>query len=151
MTLYRGAAYGEDAMRFSRQLGLEAWIRRLPLGYDTKIGDSLFLSLPDGIQQRICLVRALVNCPKILILDEANTSLDKEGDQLLRQVLQNLRHQVTIIFVTHRPAIQELADASYELKDGMLTFKPLLFTPKNKKIELADELVIQFKAICLFD
>lgn len=135
MTLYRGAAYGEDAMRFSRQLGLEAWIRRLPLGYDTKIGDSLFLSLPDGIQQRICLVRALVNCPKILILDEANTSLDKEGDQLLRQVLQNLRHQVTIIFITHRPAIQELADASYELKDGMLTFKPLLFTPKNKKIE----------------
>jgi len=126
MTMYRGAAYVDDALSLSRQLGLDSWIHRLPLGYDTKVGDQLFLLLPDGIHQRICLVRALVNRPKILILDEANTSLDEEGDQLLKQVLQTLHGEVTVVFVTHRPSIQELADASYELSDGLLRPKKLL-------------------------
>lgn len=123
MTMYRGAAYVDDALGLSRQLGLDEWIRRLPLGYETKVGDQLFLLLPDGIHQRICLVRALVNRPKILILDEANTSLDENGDRLLRQVIQSLHGQVTVIFVTHRPSIQQLADASYELVEGILVPK----------------------------
>ncbi|MDF3034677.1 MAG: ABC-type protease/lipase transport system, ATPase and permease component [Alphaproteobacteria bacterium] len=131
MTMYRGAAYTDDALGLARQLGLDEWIRRLPLGYETKVGDQLFLLLPDGIHQRICLVRALVNRPKILILDEANTSLDENGDRLLRQVVQSLHGKVTIIFVTHRPSIQELADASYELLDGALMPKKLLSLPQG--------------------
>jgi ATP-binding cassette subfamily C protein LapB len=123
LTMYRGSAYVDDAMGLSRQLGLDDWIRRLPLGYNTKVGDQLFLLLPDGIHQRICLVRALVNRPKILILDEANTSLDEEGDQLLKEVVQSLHGEVTIIFVTHRPSIEEIADESYELVDGILFSK----------------------------
>src|SRR3990167_8621342 len=101
MTMYRGAAYVDDALGLSRQLGLDEWIHRLPLGYETKVGDQLFLLLPDGIHQRMCLIRALVNRPRILILDEANTSLDENGDRLLRQVIQNLHGQVTVVFVTH--------------------------------------------------
>ncbi len=129
MTMYRGAAYVDDALGLSRQLGLDEWIRRLPLGYETKVGDQLFLLLPDGIHQRICLVRALVNRPKILILDEANTSLDENGDHLLKQVVKSLHGQVTVIFVTHRPSIQELADVSYELVEGSLIPKRLLSLP----------------------
>ena len=129
MTMYRSNAHRDDALGISRQIGLDEWIRRLPLGYDTKVGDHLFLLLPDGIHQRICLVRALVNRPKILILDEANTSLDEEGDRLLRGIVQGLHGQVTVIFVTHRPSIQELADESYELVDGQLIVKPLLALP----------------------
>lgn len=135
MTMYRGAAYVDDALAFSRQLGLDEWIRRLPLGYETKVGDQLFLLLPDGIHQRICLVRALVNRPKILILDEANTSLDEKGDYLLRQVVQSLQGKVTVVFVTHRPSIQEIADASYELVEGTLRLKmraSLTQGPENK-------------------
>lgn len=131
MTMYRGAPYIDDALGISRQLGLDDWIRRLPLGYETKVGDQLFLLLPDGIQQRICLVRALVNHPKVLILDEANTSLDEEGDRLLRQVILSLRGKMTIVFVTHRPSIQELADDSYELIDGALLSKRLLSLPSS--------------------
>lgn len=132
MTMYRGAAYTDDALRISQQLGLNEWIHRLPLGYDTKVGDQLFLLLPDGIHQRICLVRALINRPKILILDEANTSLDETGDRLLRQVMENLKGEATIIFVTHRPSIQELADESYELIDGCLIIKKLLALTERK-------------------
>lgn len=131
MTMYRGAAYVDDALDLSRQLGLDEWIHRLPLGYETKVGDQLFLLLPDGIHQRICLVRALVNRPKILILDEANTSLDEDGDRLLRHVVQSLHGKVTVIFVTHRPSIQELADVSYELVDGILVSKKRLFLPQG--------------------
>jgi ATP-binding cassette, subfamily C, bacterial LapB len=131
MTMYRGAPYTDEALGLSRQLGLDDWIRRLPLGYETKVGDQLFLLLPDGIHQRICLVRALVNHPKILILDEANTSLDEDGDRLLRQVLLSLRGKMTIVFVTHRPSIQELADASYELIDGVLFSKKVLSLPSS--------------------
>lgn len=131
MTMYRGAAYMDDALGLSRQLGLDEWIRRLPQGYETKVGDQLFLLLPDGIHQRICLIRALVNRPKILILDEANTSLDEDGDLLLRQVVQSLHGKVTVIFVTHRPSIQELADVSYELIDGLLFPKALISLPRN--------------------
>lgn len=134
MTMYRGAAYVDIALNLSRQLGLDEWIHHLPLGYETKVGDQLFLLLPDGIHQRICLVRALVNRPKILILDEANTSLDEDGDRLLKKVVQSLHGEVTIIFVTHRPSIQELADASYELIDGVLLPKKLLSLPRETDI-----------------
>jgi len=137
MTMYRDASYVEDALNLSRQLGLDEWIRHLPQGYETKVGDQLFLLLPDGIHQRICLVRALVNHPKILILDEANTSLDDAGDRLLKQVLKSLHGSVTIVFVTHRPSIQELADASYELVNGVLIPKTLLSLPNN--LEVKDE------------
>lgn len=83
-----------------------------------------FLLLPDGIHQRICLVRALVNRPKILILDEANTSLDENGDQLLDLNLSRSLHgTVTVIFVTHVRYIQKRNDASYELTDGFLTLR----------------------------
>ena len=143
MTMYRGAAYIDEALGLSRQLGLDEWIHRLPLGYETKVGDQLFLLLPDGIHQRICLIRALVNRPRILILDEANTSLDENGDRLLRQVIQNLHGEITVVFVTHRPSIQELADMSYELVDGVLVPKKLLSlsngTGKTGKEETTEE------------
>ncbi|MGV8948142.1 MAG: peptidase domain-containing ABC transporter [Candidatus Paracaedibacter sp.] len=143
MTMYRGAAYTDIALNLSRQLGLDEWIHRLPLGYETKVGDQLFLLLPDGIHQRICLVRALINQPKILILDEANTSLDEEGDHLLKQVVQSLHGETTVIFVTHRPSIQELADASYELVDGVLLPKKFLSLPRETNIPPKDTNVIQ--------
>lgn len=147
MTMYRGAAYVDSALNLSRQLGLDEWIHHLPLGYETKVGDQLFLLLPDGIHQRICLVRALVNRPKILILDEANTSLDEDGDRLLKKVVQSLHGEMTIIFVTHRPSIQELADASYELIDGILMPKRLLSLPQETSIVNRDPDPISTKKI----
>jgi len=120
MTMFRGGGITAEAVKISQKLGLDEWVHRLPLGYETKVGDTLFMLLPDGIHQRICLVRALVNRPKILILDEANTSLDDHGDQLLREVLKSLYGEMTILFVTHRPSMQQMADESYELENGIL-------------------------------
>ncbi len=120
MTLYQTGPLVEEALKLSRDLGLDSWVQRLPQGYHTKVGDSLFLLLPDGIQQRICLVRTLVNHAKIIILDEANTSLDEEGDYLLHQFLLKNKGQSTVVFITHRPSIEKISDSSYELKEGQL-------------------------------
>lgn len=120
MTLYQTGDIVEEAYRLSKELGLDPWIQKLPQAYQTKVGDSLFYVLPDGIQQRICLVRALLQRPAILVLDEANTSLDDQGDLLLKELLLGIKNHSTVIFITHRPSIQSIADTSYELKDGQL-------------------------------
>lgn len=120
ITLFQVAELADEAFSLSRQLGLSEWIARLPQGYETKVGDSLFHTLPEGIHQRICLVRALMTHPKILILDEANTALDEKGDYALRTVINKLRGDTTILFVTHRPSISEIADVTYELVEGKL-------------------------------
>jgi len=86
-----------------------------------------------------------VNRPKILILDEANTSLDEDGDQLLRQVVQSLHGKVTVVFVTHRPSIQELADVSYELIDGLLLPKAMLSLPRNTTNKDGESLTIDIE------
>jgi ATP-binding cassette subfamily C protein LapB len=125
MTLYQEGEIVNEALKLSHNLGLDDWIGRLPLGYNTRIGDSLFLGLPEGIQQRICLVRALVARPKILLLDESNTALDNRGDTQLKHLLTQLKEDMTIIFVTHRPSLMDISDLSFELCEGHLIQKSL--------------------------
>lgn len=123
LTTFRKGPIEDEAKAFSQYFGLDPWVTNMPKGYQTMIADQLFLHLPEGIQQRICLIRALVNHPKILILDEANTSLDFQGDELLKQHLKQLKGQTTIIYITHRPSIEAIADVSYDLIDGKLERK----------------------------
>ncbi len=123
LTTFRKGPIEDEAKKLSQYFGLDSWVTNMPKGYQTFVGDQLFLHLPEGIQQRICLIRALVNHPKILILDEANTSLDIQGDELLKQHLLQLKGQTTVIFITHRPSIEAMADVSYDLIDGKLERK----------------------------
>lgn len=120
ITLFQGEDLANEAFSLAGQLGLDDWINRLPQGYDTKIGDSLFLTLPEGIHQRICLIRALITHPKILILDEAHTALDEKGECSLKGIIHKLRGDTTILLVAHHPSIREIADVSYELVNGRL-------------------------------
>ncbi|MBX9976712.1 MAG: ATP-binding cassette domain-containing protein [Alphaproteobacteria bacterium] len=101
----------------SRQVGLDRWVSQLPYGYDSIIGNNLDNDLPLGVQQRLCFVRALLLAPRILILDEANTNMDVEGDTELLKVLDRIKRNMTIIFITHRPSIARMADRIFEVKD----------------------------------
>lgn len=123
MTFFQKGQIEKKATELSKKLGLDSWLQRLPSGYETLINDSFFHLLPDGIQQRICLVRTLASNPKILILDEANSALDEQGDVLLQQYLHEIKGKTTVIFMTHRPSVSKNCDVSYELKDGCLTKK----------------------------
>lgn len=126
LTTFRLGVIEDEAKKMAQYFGLDQWVSNLPKGYQTMVADQLFLHLPEGIQQRICLIRALVNHPKILILDEANTSLDFQGDELLKRYLRQIKGQTTIIYITHRPSIESIADISFDLIDGKLEKKASL-------------------------
>lgn len=106
------------AMEVCRRLGLDRRIASLPQGYETIVGDASQEALPRGARQMICLARALVREPAVLLLDEPNSSLDVESDKAFRRALDELRGSVTILLVTSRPSLLSLADRVVQIVDG---------------------------------
>jgi ATP-binding cassette subfamily B protein len=97
--------------------GLDELIERLPQRYDTQTAER-GLALSAGERQRIVLARALLRSPDVLILDEPTSSLDPETEQIVvRNLLETLRGR-TVIVITHRPALAEIADQVLHLKYG---------------------------------
>jgi ATP-binding cassette, subfamily B, bacterial len=99
------------------QAGLDELIRRLPEGYDTKTGER-GLALSAGERQRIALARALLRKPSVLILDEPTSALDPETEKIVAQNLRESLISQTVIIITHRPALAEIADQVVVLRDG---------------------------------
>jgi ATP-binding cassette subfamily B protein/subfamily B ATP-binding cassette protein MsbA len=93
--------------------------KQLQHGYKTQVGPGgQFLS--GGQRQRISLARALLRKPEILILDEATSQIDMHSELLIRDSLARLRGKQTIIIITHREALLDLADVIYEVRNGLL-------------------------------
>jgi ATP-binding cassette, subfamily B, bacterial MsbA len=88
-------------------------------GYQTVVGAN-GQRLSGGQRQRIALARALLRDPEILILDEATSQIDMLSEQLIRQSLAEHRGKRTMIIITHREKLLELADQVYEVQDGRL-------------------------------
>ena len=101
------------------EAGLDEMIRRLPEGYDTKTGER-GLALSAGERQRIALARALLRNPSVLILDEPTSALDPETERIVAQNLRQSLRGRTVIVITHRPALAEIADKVLYLRDGKI-------------------------------
>ena len=110
----------DTAMDMSRLLGLDAVVTHMPRGYDTIVGDSAGDKLPRGIKQRIAIARALVDRPRILLFDEANSAMDTSGDDMLREMLEKLKGRVTIVLVTPRPSLLRISDRIFDIQDKRL-------------------------------
>lgn len=87
-------------------------------GYQRMIGGEGHLS--GGQQQRLCVARALVESPDVLILDEPTSALDVRSEHLLRQTLVDLQAQMTVIVIAHRLSTVELCDRIMVIQDGRL-------------------------------
>ncbi len=124
ITMFRTGEAIDAAREAAQLIGLEADIHRLPEGYDTPISEGITEELPAGLMQRIVIARALAQKPKVLIFDEANGSLDARGDRLLREGLDKLRGDMTIVIVSLRPSFIKLADRVFELAGGHLQLDP---------------------------
>lgn len=117
------ADYRDRALEVASQIGLNEAVSAMRLGYDTPIGDGVSESLPGGVVQRIAIARALARNPRIVVFDEANSSIDSVGDRYVRQAIEALKGDCTLILITHRPTYVKLADRVFELVDGRLTPK----------------------------
>ena len=120
LTLFRRGAVQERALHLAHALGLQDVVRRLPYGLDTPVGSAVVQALPDGVRQRIALVRALAGEPAVVLLDDVGGALDHDGDRRLKTVLAELRGRATVVMSTHRPSLMELADRRYRLANGRL-------------------------------
>lgn len=110
----------EDALKAANLLGLEDVVARMPMGFDTIVGKESQDFLSGGVKQRIAIARALTTHPPIVLFDEANVAMDAKGDALLKRLLQHLQGTCTIVLVSHRPSLLELADRTFVLKDGQV-------------------------------
>ncbi len=119
ITMFRSDR-AQEALEIARYLGLDAVVAHMAKGYDTRVGDGATESLPRGIRQRIAVARALVDKPRIILFDEANTSMDGAGDANIRSVLENLKGHVTLVIVSHRPSTLRIADRIYDISEGTL-------------------------------
>jgi putative ABC transport system ATP-binding protein len=78
--------------------------------------------LSGGEQQRVCIARALINDPKIVLADEPTGSLDAQNEEIVLRILRQLHSQGrTIVMVTHDPTVARLADRRVELHHGRIT------------------------------
>ncbi|MBF0632844.1 MAG: ATP-binding cassette domain-containing protein [Magnetococcales bacterium] len=116
--------YFDEAIRTAKLLELEEFVSKLPKGFETMIDDGADESIPRGIKQRITLARSLVTHPKVVLFDEANTGIDGRGDENLKNVILGMKNQATIILISARPSLLNLASRSFLLKDGTLVPKP---------------------------
>jgi putative ABC transport system ATP-binding protein len=77
--------------------------------------------LSGGEQQRVCIARALINDPRILVADEPTGSLDAVNEEIVMRLLRDLHHQGrTVIMVTHDPVVARLADRRVDLHHGRI-------------------------------
>jgi ATP-binding cassette subfamily C protein len=111
----------EDAEQALRAAGAWDFVAAMPRGIRTIVGER-GSALSGGQRQRIAIARALVHKPKLLILDEATTALDPTTEAAICETLRDLRgQQLTILAISHQPAILEAADRAYRLQDGVAT------------------------------
>jgi ABC-type multidrug transport system fused ATPase/permease subunit len=95
----------------------DEFVARFPEGYDTIVGER-GVKLSGGQRQRVAIARAVLADPRVLILDEATSSLDSESEALIRDGLQSLRHGRTTFVIAHRLSTIESADQILVLEDG---------------------------------
>jgi ATP-binding cassette, subfamily C, bacterial CydD len=99
--LARPAASDEDVARAAKLAGVAEFIERLPRGYASEIGER-GVRLSAGQAQRLALARAFLKNAPLLILDEPTSSLDPESEALIRDALQQLMRNRTVLVIAHR-------------------------------------------------
>ncbi|MEP6509187.1 MAG: ATP-binding cassette domain-containing protein, partial [Gemmatimonadales bacterium] len=113
----RPEATDEEVKEVSRIAHCDEFINGFPQGYETIVGER-GVKLSGGQRQRVAIARAILADPRILILDEATSSLDSESEAMIRDGLQSLRHGRTTFVIAHRLSTIESADQILVLEGG---------------------------------
>ena len=101
---------------------IDDYIMSLPNKYDTKIGEG-GVNLSGGQKQRLAIARALLKDSKIILFDEATSALDNENQSKIKQAIDNLVENHTIVIIAHRLSTIIDADLIYLIDDGKVVAK----------------------------
>jgi ATP-binding cassette, subfamily B, bacterial MsbA len=124
-TIFENILYGrpdaieEEVIAAARAANAYDFIEELPKGYDTIVGEKGIL-LSGGQRQRIAIARAILKRPKILILDEATSSLDNESESLIQEALDRLMAGRTTFVIAHRLTTIQKADQIFVMDHGRI-------------------------------
>ncbi|HDZ4931508.1 ABC transporter ATP-binding protein [Campylobacter jejuni] len=106
---YHSSVDEEDAKIVLEKVGLSHRLTHLPS------------QLSGGEQQRVCIARALINNPELLLADEPTGNLDEANEKIVLQTLQKLKNEgKTIVLITHNPDLAKFADRTLILQHGVL-------------------------------
>ncbi len=109
----------EKLQRVIKQANLEHFVKNLPQGVQTKVGDG-GSNLSGGQKQRIAIARALYLDPEILVLDEATSALDTESEAKIMDEIYKISKDKTMIIIAHRLSTITRCDSIYRLENGKL-------------------------------
>lgn len=115
----RPDASDEELTAACQAANIHTLIASLPDGYDTIVGERGY-RFSGGEKQRIAIARVILKDPRILVLDEATSSLDSESERLIQEALEPLMHQRTSIVIAHRLSTILAADVILVIDGGRL-------------------------------
>ncbi len=115
----RLGASDEEVVEAARAANIAHVIEALPRGYDTPIGED-GIKLSGGEKQRVAIARAILSDPRILILDEATSSLDSETETLIQEALERLMKGRTSFVIAHRLSTIVMADVIVVMESGRI-------------------------------
>ncbi|RPH56820.1 ATP-binding cassette domain-containing protein, partial [bacterium] len=124
-TVFENIAYARphalesEVLRAAQIARCDDFVRKLSEGYETVVGER-GVKLSGGERQRVAIARAILADPRILILDEATSSLDSESEAAIQEGLAELMKGRTTFVIAHRLSTIRRADAILVLEDGRI-------------------------------
>jgi ATP-binding cassette subfamily B protein len=115
----RPEASDEEVEEAARRAGIHDFVAGLPDGYETRVGER-GMTLSGGQRQRVAIARAIIKDPRILILDDATSSVDATTEAQIKSALRELMRDRTTFVIAHRLSTISLADEVVVLEDGAI-------------------------------
>ena len=131
-------ASDEEVMEAARQANADAFITKLPEGYGTQLSEQ-GRNLSQGQRQLISIARAILADPRLLILDEATSSVDTRTELLIQRALARLLQGRTSFVIAHRLSTIRNADQLLVLEDGEIVERAVTTPEKSAHEQLLDQ------------
>jgi len=114
-----GEATEEEMVAAARSAHAHGFVSALPDGYDQRVGER-GVTLSAGQRQRIAIARVMLKRPRVLVLDEASSSLDAESERLVQDALERLMRERSTLVIAHRLSTVIRADRIVVLEAGVI-------------------------------